>query len=201
MKVLLVDNFDSFTYNLQHLIQVIEAVEVTVVTNDQPLVDIVTAENINAVVIGPGPGAPDEAEYFGDNYKLIEHCAANKLPLLGVCLGHQGINNYFGGKLKILDEVYHGKTSDIKLAEHCPLFKGLPSQINIMRYHSLIIDEASLSDDLQIVAKVSDESNTCMAIAHKTLPIWGVQFHPESFISQGGLTMMQNFVSFESIKI
>ena len=198
IRILLVDNYDSFTYNLQHLVQVLNDVEVVVCANDEDLILTMKTHNIDGVIIGPGPGSPEEEGYFGNNNEVISYCIKLEIPIFGVCLGYQGINTFFGGKLLICPKVFHGKTSSIEVTKKCPLFYGLPRILKVMRYHSLMIDSNSFPKQLEIVARVVDPQQgsavEIMAIQHRELPIFGVQFHPESFVGSGGQELMANFI-------
>jgi len=196
-QILLIDNYDSFTYNLKHCVAVIDGVEVVVCKNDDDIVALIKKHQISGVIIGPGPGSPQEQEYFCNNSQAIDYCQHNKIPLLGVCLGYQGIFYHYGGHISVCDTVFHGKVSDIDIIAKCPIFYGLPKRMSVMRYHSLQIVVDTMPDTFELVAHIAKTPNTAveaMAIQHKTLPIFGIQFHPESFISSGGQTIIDNFV-------
>lgn len=189
--ILLLDNYDSFTYNIVQYLQQLGA-EVKVVENDKvSLADIETL-NPAAIVLGPGPGTPDEA---GITLQCIQHFAG-KLPLLGVCLGHQAIAQSFGANIIRASQIMHGRTSQV-FHDQQGVFEDLDNPTKFTRYHSLIIDKASLPDTLLISAWTSNESNApdeIMGIRHKQLPIEGVQFHPESILSTAGLKLFENFL-------
>lgn len=186
MKIIIIDNYDSFVYNLNHLIKEF-GVEVTVKRNDQfKLEDI---ENFDKILLSPGPGIPEEAGLLMDVIRTY----AGKKPILGVCLGEQAIGEAFGGKLTNLDDVFHGIQSQIKLTVSDYLFEGLPSKIQVGRYHSWIVDKNSLPDCLEVTA-VSEEGYI-MALKHKTLDIRGVQFHPESVLTPGGKQILYNWIN------
>lgn len=189
--ILLLDNYDSFTYNIVQYLQQLGA-EVKVVENDKvSLADIETL-NPAAIVLGPGPGTPDEA---GITLQCIQHFAG-KLPLLGVCLGHQAIAQSFGANIIRASQIMHGRTSQV-FHDQQGVFEDLDNPTKFTRYHSLIIDKASLPDTLLISAWTSNESNApdeIMGIRHKQLPIEGVQFHPESILSHAGLKLFENFL-------
>lgn len=186
MKIIIIDNYDSFVYNLSHLIKEF-GVEVTVKRNDQfKLEDI---ETFDKILLSPGPGIPEEAGLLMDVIRTY----AGKKPILGVCLGEQAIGEVFGGKLTNLDDVFHGIQSQIKLTVSDYLFEGLPSKIKVGRYHSWIVDKNSLPDCLEVTA-VSEEGYI-MALRHKTLDIRGVQFHPESVLTPDGKQILYNWIN------
>ena len=189
--ILLLDNYDSFTYNIVQYLQQLGA-EVKVVENDKVSLADIEALNPATIVLGPGPGTPDEA---GITLQCIQHFAG-KLPLLGVCLGHQAIAQSFGANIIRASQIMHGRTSQV-FHDQQGVFEGLDNPTEFTRYHSLIIDKASLPDTLLISAWTSSESNTpdeIMGIRHKQLPIEGVQFHPESILSHAGLKLFENFL-------
>lgn len=189
--ILLLDNYDRFTYNIVQYLQQLGA-EVKVVENDKVSLADIEALNPAAIVLGPGPGTPDEA---GITLQCIQHFAG-KLPLLGVCLGHQAIAQSFGANIIRASQIMHGRTSQV-FHDQQGVFEGLDNPTEFTRYHSLIIDKASLPDTLLISAWTSNESNApdeIMGIRHKQLPIEGVQFHPESILSHAGLKLFENFL-------
>lgn len=189
--ILLLDNYDSFTYNIVQYLQQLGA-EVKVVENDKVSLADIEALNPAAIVLGPGPGTPDEA---GITLQCIQHFAG-KVPLLGVCLGHQAIAQSFGANIIRASKIMHGRTSQV-FHDQQGVFDGLDNPTEFTRYHSLIIDKASLPDTLLISAWTSSESNApdeIMGIRHKQLPIEGVQFHPESILSHAGLKLFENFL-------
>lgn len=183
---LLIDNYDSFTYNLWHFLGDLGA-EVQVKRNDQITVDQVLAGGYQGVVISPGPCDPDRA---GICLELIDRAKGN-LPIFGVCLGMQAIGQAFGGKVVRGPVPMHGKVSPIH-HKGASVFKGLPSPLTATRYHSLVIEKASLPDCLEITAE--SEDGVIQGLAHKTLPIHGVQFHPESIATEHGHAMLKNFL-------
>ena len=184
-KILVVDNYDSFVYNLvQYLGQL--GAECTVKRNDD--IKVEEADNFDGVLISPGPGTPAEA---GISIEMIKYCAEKKIPLFGVCLGHQAIGEAFGGKVSHAPELLHGKTSLIKHNGHGVLV-DLPSPFTATRYHSLAIERDSVPESLEIVGQT--DSNIVMAVQHKTLPISGVQFHPESVLTEYGHQMLANWL-------
>jgi len=184
--LLMLDNYDSFTYNLvQYFGELGE--EVTVVRNDQMTVEEIAALDPDLICVSPGPCSPAEA---GISVELIKHFAGKK-PILGVCLGHQSIGAAFGGKIIRAKQIMHGKTSPITHTG-TDVFKGLPSPFTVTRYHSLAIERETLPDCLTVTAETDD--GEIMGVAHKTLPIYGVQFHPESVLSEHGHALLKNFL-------
>ncbi|MBI3446576.1 MAG: aminodeoxychorismate/anthranilate synthase component II [Magnetospirillum sp.] len=185
---LLIDNYDSFTYNLWHYLGELGA-EVEVRRNDALTVDQVMAMAPRGIVISPGPCDPDRA---GICLELIQR-AAGKIPLFGVCLGHQAIGQAFGGKVLRAPKPMHGKVDSIH-HDNSGVFAGLPSPFRATRYHSLVVERESFPDCLHVSAWSAD--GLVMGLAHKTLPIWGVQFHPESIETEHGHQMLGNFIDF-----
>ena len=187
MNILVFDNYDSFTYNLVHLVEKILHTRVTVVRNDEMPLEKVKA--FDKIILSPGPGIPSEA---GLLLPLIKEYASSK-SILGVCLGHQAIGESFGGSLINLDTVYHGIATDAIITDlSAKLFKGLPTTISVGRYHSWIVDEKTLPENLTITAL--DENGYIMAMQHKTLDVMGVQFHPESVLTPVGETILRNWL-------
>ncbi len=184
--ILLIDNYDSFTWNLVHYLGQLGA-EVSVVRNDAMSVDDVARRQPKAVVLSPGPCDPDKAGICLD---LVRRLGAS-LPILGVCLGHQTIGQVYGGRVVRASAPMHGKVS---LIHHsgASVFRGLPEPFEATRYHSLVVERASLPDTLTITAETDD--GTIMGLAHKTFPVHGVQFHPESIATQNGHKLLQNFL-------
>ena len=185
MKVVIIDNYDSFTYNLSHLIKSLGA-EVTVVRNDQ--FELQDLEQFNKIVLSPGPGIPSEAGLLLDVIRTY----AGKKPILGVCLGHQAIGEVFGGKLENLSDVFHGVATPCHIVADDPIFSGLERDITIGRYHSWVVSNEDLPECLEVTA-VSDEGQV-MALRHKSLNIRGIQFHPESVLTPDGKKMIQNWL-------
>ena len=187
MQLLMIDNYDSFTFNLvQYLGELGAAVDV--VRNDARSVDELLADDPGGIVISPGPGEPKDA---GISIDLVRACALREIPLLGVCLGHQAIGVAFGGGIARARSIMHGKTSRI---EHDGegVFSGLESPFEATRYHSLVIDQASCPDELAITARTADSE--IMGVRHRSLPIYGVQFHPESILTEVGKPLLRNFL-------
>jgi anthranilate synthase component 2 len=188
--ILMIDNYDSFTYNLVQYLGELGA-DMKVVRNDEITLDEIAAMKPEKIVISPGPCTPNEA---GVSVPLIGRFAG-KIPILGVCLGHQSIGQAFGGKVSHAKTLMHGKTSQV---EHTGVgvFAGLPSPFRATRYHSLAIERASLPDCLEVTAWTPD--GEIMGVRHKTLPVEGVQFHPESIETEHGHAMLKNFLDSKS---
>ena len=190
MKLLMIDNYDSFTYNIVQYFGELGA-DVTVVRNDEIMLEeviaLVAEQGMERVVISPGPSSPKEA---GISVAAIQHFAG-KLPVLGVCLGHQSIGAAFGGDIIRAGQQMHGKTSVITTDQQ-GVFAGLPKQFTVNRYHSLVIDQNTLPDCLEITA--TSEDGEIQGVRHKTLAVEGVQFHPESILTEHGHAMLKNFL-------
>ncbi len=193
--ILVIDNYDSFTYNLVHLFGELGA-EVVVRRNDA--IDADEAERLapSHLVVSPGPGRPEDA---GVSIEVIRRLAQTT-PILGVCLGHQAIGEAFGGRVVRADRLMHGKTTMVAHTGH-PLFNGIPSPVEVMRYHSLVVSPHQLPAELEIVAWSSDRQpqQEIMALSHQTLPVYGVQFHPESVATLQGKRLLANFLSLAGI--
>ena len=191
--ILVVDNYDSFTWNLVHYLMEL-GTEVRVVRNDEWTTAEALASGADAFLISPGPCTPDQA---GISLDLVAACAANARPLLGVCLGHQAIGQHFGGRV-VRGGLMHGKTSPIE-HDSTGVFANLPSPFTATRYHSLIVAEADLPPELIVNARAED--GTIMGIRHATLPIHGVQFHPESIATEHGHAMLANFLRIAGVGV
>jgi anthranilate synthase/aminodeoxychorismate synthase-like glutamine amidotransferase len=185
-QVIVIDNYDSFTYNLVQYVESLGAA-VTVYLNDKVTVDELEAKAAAGLLLSPGPGTPDDA---GVTLEAISRLGGS-LPILGVCLGHQSIGQSFGGKVIRAPRLMHGKTS---LVEHDgkTLFAGMPNPFEATRYHSLIIEESTMPACLEVSARTTD--GEIMALRHRQLPIEGVQFHPESFLTEEGMRLVSNWV-------
>ena len=185
MRILVVDNYDSFVFNLvQYLGQL--GAECFVVRNDE--VKVSDADNYDGVLISPGPGTPEEA---GVTMEMIRYCAEKKIPLFGVCLGHQAIAAVFGGVVSRAPELLHGKTSQVHHKE-VGVFYELPSPFTATRYHSLAVERDSVPSELEVTGET--ENGIVMGLRHKSLPIEGVQFHPESVLTEHGHAMLANWL-------
>jgi para-aminobenzoate synthetase component 2 len=185
-KILVVDNYDSFVFNLvQYLGQL--GAECTVVRNDEVAAD--EASKYDGVLISPGPGTPEKA---GISIEMINYCAEKEIPLFGVCLGHQAIGVAFGATVSRAPELLHGKTSQV-IHEGAGVLSNLPSPFTATRYHSLAVELATISDQLEVTGRT--ESGVVMSMRHKTLPIEGVQFHPESVLTEHGHKLLANWLT------
>lgn len=191
MNILMIDNYDSFTYNLVHMLETFEGISVVVKRNNQ--LSLSDVEPFEKIVLSPGPGIPAEA---GIMPEIVRTFAETK-SILGVCLGHQCIGEIFGGTLLNISEPIHGKATPIEIIDPSePLFKGLPKRISVGRYHSWVVSTESFpNDDLSITA--IDDEGQIMALAHKRLDVRGVQFHPESILTDNGRAILGNFISYE----
>ena len=186
MKIVIIDNYDSFTYNLSHLVKELGA-EVSVVRNDE--FELEALDAFDKIILSPGPGIPSEA---GLLLEVIRHYAGRK-PILGVCLGHQAIGEVFGGKLTNLSTVFHGVATEGTQLGNDYLFDGLTERITMGRYHSWVVDREGWPEALEVTA-LSDEGQV-MALRHREMDIHGIQFHPESVLTPDGRTMLENFIS------
>ncbi len=191
MKVYLIDNFDSFTYNLVHLLKECGVTDVAVVRND--VITVEAALEADAVLISPGPGIPSES---GRLMEVLEGIKG-KVPILGVCLGMQAIGELYGASLRNLDRVYHGFATGIKVLDHDDVFAELPDRVEVGRYHSWVVDHFENAPDLLVTAV--DDKAEAMALRHKILPIYGVQFHPESVLTPEGNQMLSNFLKLATL--
>ncbi|MCI5149829.1 MAG: aminodeoxychorismate/anthranilate synthase component II, partial [Candidatus Electrothrix sp. MAN1_4] len=200
MHLLLIDNFDSFTYNLQHLIAMNSDVILTVKRNNDAFLKEIEQGIYSGVIIGPGPGSPDDDDYFGFNRKVILEYGTRGLPVLGICLGFQGIYSCFGGTLKVSKLPIHGKVSTLQIVHNGTILNNIPNHIQVMRYHSIMADlDKEKPDCLKLNAYTFNSPSQVingrelMAIEHREYPIYGLQFHPESFATEFGKLMTDNF--------
>ena len=184
--LLILDNYDSFTYNVFQLLSELGA-EVEVIRNDQTTVEDIRAKKYDAIVLSPGPGIPSDA---GITEQVIRE-RGGEVPILGICLGHQAIGEVFGGKVVRAGEIVHGKTSPLR-HNGKGLYEGIPQNVPIGRYHSLIIDRATLPDCLEVTSDLAD--GTIMGVRHKAKNIEGIQFHPESILTPDGKKMVEDFL-------
>lgn len=185
--ILLIDNYDSFSYNLYQLIGSLEP-DIRVIRNDAMTVEEIAALNPAGIILSPGPGRPEDA---GVCIKVVRQLGG-RFPILGVCLGHQAICKAFGATVTFARELMHGKQSMAELDTATPLFAGLPPQVPVARYHSLAADPDTIPACLQVTARVAN--GEVMAVQHTTHPIFGVQFHPESIMTPDGPAMLKNFI-------
>ena len=186
MKILVIDNYDSFTYNLVQIVEKIAGEKIDVFRNDE--IPLEAIEKYDKIILSPGPGIPEEA---GILKKVIKRYAPSK-SIFGVCLGEQAIGEVFGARLENMEEVYHGVATPMKVTSEDPLFNGLPRQFEAGRYHSWIVDKSSLPEELEITCE--DEEGRIMALRHKKYDVSGVQFHPESVLTPEGEKIIENFL-------
>ena len=189
--ILLIDNYDSFSYNLYQLIGEIEP-DIRVIRNDEMTVEEIRTLKPDRIILSPGPGRPEDAGVIIAVAKEL----GKEIPILGVCLGHQAICEAFGGRIEHAQQLMHGKQSIVEVDTDEPLFKGLAKKNMVARYHSLVAAPDSLPECLKVISR--DERGEIMAVRHKTMPIYGVQFHPESILTPQGTTIMQNFLKMEN---
>lgn len=185
--IVMIDNYDSFTYNLYQYIGTINP-DIEVYRNDKITVDEVLAKKPTHIILSPGPGYPKDA---GICVELIKK--AGNIPILGVCLGHQAISEAFGGRIVHAPNIVHGKTDFVTVDMDCPLFYGLGKTVEIGRYHSLVIEEDTLPNCLDIIARSDDDC--IMGVSHNERPIFGIQFHPESVLTPRGMKIIENFLN------
>ena len=190
--VLLIDNYDSFSYNLYQLIGEIEP-DIRVIRNDEMTVSQIGELNPDRIILSPGPGRPEDAGIIIDVVKQL----GDRFPILGVCLGHQAICSAFGATVTYAKRLMHGKQSDARLDTQCQLFKGCPETAPVARYHSLAVDEGTLPDCLKVTAITED--GEVMGVRHADYPIFGVQFHPESILTPGGRAMVAPLITGEKL--
>ena len=185
--ILLIDNYDSFSYNLYQYVGEIES-SIKVIRNDEFKAEEIRALKPDRIILSPGPGRPEDA---GIIIEAVQKLGA-EIPILGVCLGHQAICAAFGAKITYAKELMHGKQSKVSFDKTCPLFKDCPDTALVARYHSLAAEEATVPDCLKVTARTDD--GEIMAVQHKEYPVFGLQFHPESIMTPDGKTMLINFI-------
>ena len=190
MKFLIIDNYDSFVYNLAQRLGEL-GVTSDVIRNDQLTINQIKNGNYDAIIISPGPGTPDDERYFGVCKKVIQELGPTT-PILGVCLGHQGIISCFGGKVINAGNVRHGKTSQVKHYDDS-MFNGIKNPFRATRYHSLVGDKTIIPDSLKVTA-IAEDDGEVMGVSHKEYLIEGVQFHPESILTDEGTKILENFI-------
>lgn len=187
MKILIIDNYDSFTYNLVHMVEKITGESPTVFRNDE--IDLEDINHYDLIMLSPGPGIPEEAGILKDTIRMY----AGKKPIFGVCLGLQAITEVFGGSIINMDEVFHGVATEMKVTQpNATVFKDIPSEFPAARYHSWIASKEDFPSDLEITAE--DDEGGIMAIRHREFPISAVQFHPESILTDVGEQIVRNFI-------
>ncbi len=185
--ILLIDNYDSFSYNLYQLIGELDP-EIQVIRNDAMTLEEIRALHPRRIVLSPGPGRPEDAGITLEAARIL----GKEIPTLGVCLGHQAICAAFGGKVTYAERLMHGKQSMVQFQTDSTLFRGCPREALVARYHSLAADPATLPDCLRVTAET--QAGEIMAVEHREYPIYGVQFHPESILTPDGRTMLKNFI-------
>jgi anthranilate synthase component 2 len=188
LNVVLIDNYDSFSYNLYQMLGVLTAGAVEVIRNDQFTVDQIAARHPTHIVLSPGPGRPEDAGVCMEVVKTL----GQRTPILGVCLGHQAICQSFGGRIVHARHLLHGKASDVTLDLDSGLFAGLGATVRVARYHSLAAEAATLPEELRVISRADD--GEIMAVEHRVWPVRGIQFHPESILTPDGWTIVANFL-------
>lgn len=188
--ILLIDNYDSFSYNLYQLVGEITP-DIKVIRNDEMTLEEIRKLNPDRIILSPGPGRPENAGVI----VAVARELGKEIPILGVCLGHQAICSAFGAKVTYAKKLMHGKQSETKIDPECPLFYELPEKVMVARYHSLAADPETMPDCLRVTGMTKDYE--IMAVQHKEYPIFGVQFHPESIMTPEGKKMLKNFIHFK----
>ena len=187
--VLMIDNYDSFTYNIvQYCMELVA--DLKVIRNDEMDIEQIAALDPEKIILSPGPSTPDDA---GVTLEVIRHFAQTT-PMLGICLGHQSIAQAFGGKVVRAKRMMHGKTSQVEVAQQSPIFRELPTEFRATRYHSLVVEQESLPEII-IPTSYSKDDHEIMSLQIRNRPIYGIQFHPESIMSEHGHAMLQNFLT------
>lgn len=187
--VLLIDNYDSFSYNLVQLIGELTDGNIKVVRNDEITIDEIRKMNPESIILSPGPGKPEDAGICEDVVRQLK----DEYPILGVCLGHQSICEVFGAKVTYAKQLMHGKQSEMTILKEDPIFEGLGESFKGARYHSLSADRNTIPDELEVIA-IDEKDGEVMAVKHKEYPIYGLQFHPESVLTPEGKTLVNNFL-------
>ncbi|MBR2280897.1 MAG: aminodeoxychorismate/anthranilate synthase component II [Ruminococcus sp.] len=190
--ILLIDNYDSFSYNLYQYIGEINP-DIKVIRNDELSVDEIRELNPDRIILSPGPGRPENAGVIIEAVKKL----GAEIPILGVCLGHQAICSAYGAEVTYAKQLMHGKQSEVRFDKNCLLFKNCPESAKVARYHSLAADETTVPDCLTVTAVTDD--GEIMAVQHKEYPVFGLQFHPESIMTPDGKTMLKNFINNKSV--
>lgn len=186
--ILLIDNYDSFSYNLVQAFGTVQP-DIQVIRNDEMTVKEIEALQPSHIVLSPGPGYPKDAGICEEVVRAFQ----GKIPILGVCLGHQAICEAYGASICHARQLMHGKQSRVRIDITKPVFAGLPEEIEVARYHSLVADRETIPEELEIIA--TDENNEVMAVAHREDPVFGLQFHPESILTPEGMTLINNFIN------
>jgi len=191
--ILIIDNYDSFSYNLYQYVGMLNS-DVKVIKNDEMTLKEIEKLNPSHLIFSPGPGRPADAGITEAAVKYFK----GKMPILGVCLGHQAICEAFGATITYAKTLMHGKTSDVQIANGSPIFRGLPPVMQAARYHSLIADKSTLPDELLVIAE--DEDGQVMGVKHYDCHLYGLQFHPESILTKNGQKIIANFLSLKEVK-
>ena len=191
--ILLIDNYDSFSYNLVQLFGTLEP-DIQVIRNDEMTIEEIRQKKPDHIILSPGPGYPKDAGICEEVVRQLQ----GEIPILGVCLGHQGICEVYGAKICHAKQLMHGKQSLVTIDTSKPIFEGLPGQIKVARYHSLIADLATMPEELEVIAK--DDNDEVMAVKHRDYDVYGLQFHPESILTPEGMTMIENFLKTKNEK-
>ncbi|MBO5489404.1 MAG: aminodeoxychorismate/anthranilate synthase component II [Eubacterium sp.] len=186
--ILLIDNYDSFSYNLVQFFGTLNS-DIKVIRNDEMTVDEIRKLNPSHIILSPGPGYPKDAGVCEEVVRQLQ----GEIPILGVCLGHQGICEVYGATICHAKQLMHGKKSTVTIDTDKAIFKGLPKRIEVARYHSLIADIDTMPEELEVISV--DEGNEVMAVKHRKYDVYGLQFHPESILTPDGMTMIQNFLN------
>ena len=186
--ILLIDNYDSFSYNLVQFVGTIQS-DIKVIRNDELTVEEIEKLSPSHIILSPGPGYPKDAGVCEEVVKILQ----GKIPILGVCLGHQGICEVYGATICHARQLMHGKQSTVTVDTSKPIFAGLPEQLKVARYHSLIADIETMPKELEVISK--DANNEVMAVKHRDYDVYGLQFHPESILTPDGMKMIENFLA------
>lgn len=186
--ILLIDNYDSFSYNLVQLFGTLEP-DIKVVRNDELTVEEIEALKPDHIILSPGPGYPKDAGVCEEVVRKLQ----GKIPILGVCLGHQGICEVYGARICHTKQLMHGKKSTVTIDPETKIFQGLPERVDVARYHSLIADMDTMPEELEVIAE--DDNHEVMAVKHKKYEVYGLQFHPESILTPDGMQMIRNFLA------
>ena len=186
--ILLIDNYDSFSYNLVQFVGTIQS-DIKVIRNDELTVEEIKKLSPSHIILSPGPGYPKDAGVCEEVVKALQ----GKIPILGVCLGHQGICEVYGATICHARQLMHGKQSTVTVDISKPIFAGLPEQLKVARYHSLIADSETMPEELEVIS--TDANNEVMAVKHRDYDVYGLQFHPESILTPDGMKMIENFLA------
>ncbi|MBX9719909.1 MAG: aminodeoxychorismate/anthranilate synthase component II [Candidatus Obscuribacterales bacterium] len=195
MQYLIIDNYDSFTFNLYQLISLVAQKEVIVKRNDEITLEQIKELNPAGIILSPGPGHPAQSRDFGVCKDVVSLAPELKCPILGVCLGHQGIVQHSGGNVVRAPHPVHGKMSKINIVAKSPLFTGISSGTKVMRYHSLIAERSTMPSSLEVLAELEDDSDIVMALQDRKGKMFGLQFHPESVGTELGKKILENFIA------